>query len=282
MNDDGTLALRPLTARSIVLSTLLGHHPPQLPVRALVRFGELFGVAEGTVRVALSRMVTAGDLEQRDGAYALTARLLDRQARQDDSRSPRTRPWAGSWEIALVTAERRPAAERAALRQIMRSLRLAELREGTWLRPANLDRPFPPVVRAQCTLLTGTPEGDPATLAATLWDLDGWARRSRALATALDGATGLPEGFTIAAAVVRQLVADPVLPEPLLPPDWPGAGLRSRYGAFERELRDVLRQYGTPGDVQLPGDGSAGGDGVGDGSGDGPGMISGVGRFPPT
>lgn len=82
MNDDDTgtrgeraaaaLALRPLTARSIVLSTLLGHHPPRLPARALVRVGELFGIAEGTVRVALSRMVAAGDLYQSDGSYALT------------------------------------------------------------------------------------------------------------------------------------------------------------------------------------------------------------------
>ncbi|AXK31397.1 PaaX domain-containing protein, C- domain protein [Streptomyces armeniacus] len=245
--DSGSLELRPLTARSIVLSTLLGHHPPRLPVRALVRVGELFDVAEGTVRVALSRMVAAGDLEQREGTYGLTARLLARQARQDDSRSPRVRDWDGRWEIALVTADRRPAAERAALRQTMTALRLAELREGSWLRPANLERPRPPVVRAQCTLLTGAPEGDPAELAAALWDLDGWARRARALASALDGSADLAERFTVAAAVVRHLLADPVLPEPLLPPDWPGAGLRGRYGAFESELGEVLRQYVAPG-----------------------------------
>ncbi|RLL69579.1 PaaX family transcriptional regulator C-terminal domain-containing protein [Streptomyces sp. Z26] len=242
----GTLALRPLTARSIVLSTLLGHHPPRLPVRALVRVGELFDVAEGTVRVALSRMVAAGDLEQRDGAYGLTARLLARQTRQDDSRSPRLRGWDGRWEIALVTAERRSPAERAALRQTMTGLRLAELREGSWLRPANLERPHPPLVRAQCSLFTGTPEEDPAELVAALWDLDGWASHARALTAALDGAADLAERFTIAAAVVRHLLADPVLPERLLPPDWPGARLRDRYGAFEGELAEALRRFVAP------------------------------------
>ncbi|EST38227.1 hypothetical protein N566_08625, partial [Streptomycetaceae bacterium MP113-05] len=104
MNDTApitpALGLRPLTARSIVLSTLLGHHPPRLPVRELVRVGALFGVAEGTVRVALSRMVAAGDLDQDPQGYGLTARLLDRQARQDDSRAPRLRQWDGGWEIA--------------------------------------------------------------------------------------------------------------------------------------------------------------------------------------
>lgn len=253
MNDAGNhddpsataaLALRPLTARSIVLSTLLGHHPPKLSARALVRVGELFGIAEGTVRVALSRMVAADDLRQTDGSYELTARLLARQARQDESRSPRTRPWRGDWEIAVVTTpEGRPAAERTALRQAMAELRLAELREGSWLRPANLDRPRPPVVTEQCTWLTGTPDGDPAALAARLWDLDGWAARARALTAALSAAATLADRFTVAAAALRHLLADPLLPAALLPKDWPGSQLRTRYAEFETELSDLLRQY---------------------------------------
>ncbi|MFE6740906.1 PaaX family transcriptional regulator C-terminal domain-containing protein [Streptomyces tubercidicus] len=238
------LALRPLTARSIVLSTLLGHHPPRLPARALVRVGELFGIAEGTVRVALSRMVAAGDLRQTDGSYALTTRLLARQTRQDESRSPRTLSWSGGWEIAVVTTpERRPAAERTALRQAMAVLRLAELREGNWLRPANLDRPRPAVVTGQCTWFTGTPDGDPAVLAARLWDLTGWARRARALSAALDRAGTHADRFTVAAAALRHLLADPLLPADLLPENWPGGQLRRTYAEFEAELRDLLRQY---------------------------------------
>ncbi|GAA2718913.1 MULTISPECIES: PaaX family transcriptional regulator C-terminal domain-containing protein [Streptomyces] len=247
--DDDSLPLRPLTARSVVLSTLLGHHPPALPARALVRVGALFGTAEGTVRTALTRMVAAGDLEQRDGAYRLTERLLARQARQDDSRAPRTRPWDGTWEIAVVTGERRAAPERAALRQAMAGLRLAELREGCWLRPANLARDgWPAVVRDQCALLTGAaPEGDPAALAATLWDPAGWARRARALEAALSALPGGPERlaerFTVSAAVLRHLLADPVLPPALLPPDWPGADLRRRYDAFDGEFREILLRH---------------------------------------
>ncbi|MEW2029161.1 PaaX family transcriptional regulator C-terminal domain-containing protein [Streptomyces roseifaciens] len=238
-------ALRPLTARSVVLSTLLGHHPPALPARALVRVGELFGTAEGTVRTALTRMVAAGDLEQHEGAYRLTDRLLARQARQDDSRAPRTRPWDGGWEIAVVTPERRSAADRAALRQAMAALRLGELREGCWMRPANLLRDRPPVVTAQCTLLTGAPEGDPARLAAALWDLDGWASRARFLESALrdDRAAALAERFTVSAAVLRHLLSDPVLPRELLPADWPGAELRRRYEAFDRDFRALLRRH---------------------------------------
>ncbi|MFE0041799.1 PaaX family transcriptional regulator C-terminal domain-containing protein [Streptomyces albireticuli] len=239
-------ALRPLTARSVVLSTLLGHHPPALPARALVRVAELFGTAEGAVRTALTRMVAAGDLEQRDGAYRLTDRLLARQARQDDSRAPRTRPWGGGWEIAVVTPDRRPAAERAALRQAMAALRLAELREGCWLRPANLVRSRPAVVTEQCALLTGAaPEDDPARLAATLWDLEAWAVRARALEAALrrERAEGLARRFTVSAAVLRHLLADPVLPASLLPADWPGDRLRRHYEDFDREFRELLLRH---------------------------------------
>ncbi|CAM5337770.1 PaaX family transcriptional regulator C-terminal domain-containing protein [Streptomyces abikoensis] len=246
---DDSLSLRPLTARSVVLSTLLGHHPPALPARALVRVGELFGTAEGTVRTALTRMVAAGDLEQHDGTYRLTDRLAARQARQDDSRAPRTRRWDGGWEIAVVTADRRSAPDRAALRQAMAALRLGELREGCWMRPANLlrepERDRPRVVAEQCALFTGAPEGDPAELAAALWDLDGWAGRARALEAALreDRTADLAGRFTVSAAVLRHLLADPVLPEALLPADWPGEELRRRYEAFDRDFRALLRQH---------------------------------------
>lgn len=250
MNDtapEPALRLRPLTARSIVLSTLLGHHPPRLPARVLVRVGELFGVAEGTVRVALSRMVAAGDLDQDDRGYGLNPRLLDRQTRQDESRAPRLRRWDGGWEIAVVAPERRPAADRAALRRTMARLRLAELREGTWVRPANLGRDLAAAVGEQCTVFTAAaPADDPVALAGRLWDLDAWAGHAHALSAALDHADDLAERFTVSAAALRHLLADPVLPQPLLPPDWPGAELRRRYDDFEDALREVLRDHVTP------------------------------------
>ena len=233
--------MRPLTARSAVLSTLLGAHPPRLPARSLVRVGELFGIAEGTIRVALSRMVAAGDLTQVNGDYQLTRRLRDRQARQDQSRSPSTIPWSGEWEIAVVTAARRSAPERTAFRTAMTELRLAELREGTWLRPANLVRERPALVVEQCTFLTGRPESP--GLVATLWDLDGWAAHARDLESALDEATDLASTFILAAAVLRHFLADPLLPPELLPGDWPGARLRARYEDFDKHFVATLRKH---------------------------------------
>ena len=231
--------LQPLTARSAVLSTLLGAHPPRLPARSLVRVGDLFGIAEGTIRVALSRMVAAGDLTQVNGDYQLTRRLRNRQARQDQSRSPSPRPWDGEWEIAVVTAARRSPTERAAFRTAMTELRLAELREGMWLRPANLTRERPALVTEQCTFLAGRPEQPGLT--ESLWDLPGWAARARELESALDEAADLASSFMLGAAVLRHFLADPLLPPELLPPDWPGPRLRTRYEEFDDGFQKLLR-----------------------------------------
>ena len=80
---DRTLpSITPLTARSVALSTLLGYHPPALPISALVKVGELFGIADRATRVALTRMVKDGDVTVDNGVYRLSERLLRRQADQ--------------------------------------------------------------------------------------------------------------------------------------------------------------------------------------------------------
>ena len=232
-----TLDLRPLTARSAVLSLLLGAHPPALPVRDLVRAAEYFGIAEPTLRVALTRMVAAGDLLRTNATYRLSARLLERQHRQDASVHPRTRAWRGAWEIVAVTATGRAPADRAELRADLAALRLAELREGCWLRPANLRRRYPARLDEVITRLDGRPHGDAAELAARLWDLPGWSGTGTALLTEF-GAADPRRRFVTAAAIVRHLVADPMLPGALLPGDWPGERLREAYAAYQAELID--------------------------------------------
>ncbi|WP_258565532.1 hypothetical protein, partial [Streptomyces sp. WELS2] len=160
-------ALRPLSARSVVLSLLLGAHPPELPVRDLVRLVEPFGIGGSTLRAALSRMVTAGDLRRTDAVYRLSDRLLERQRRQDDAVRPRTRAWHGDWEMVVITATGRGPAERADLRARLTALRLAELREGVWLRPANLDRPLPAEVHRVALTYTARPDEPPVSAVRT-------------------------------------------------------------------------------------------------------------------
>lgn len=224
-----------MTARSVVLSVLLGAHPAWATAGELIRLTADFDIKEPTVRVALTRMVSAGDLVRSEDGYRLSDRLLGRQRRQDDAINPRLRTWDGAWKTLVITSVGTDARTRAALRTTMQHNRFGELREGVWLRPDNLDTVLPAEVLQRGRELH-TLDDDPADLAARLWDLPGWARAGHELLGEMNSAADIPGQFVTAAAMVRHLLTDPVLPSELLPDDWPGAMLRQAYNEFAAEL----------------------------------------------
>ncbi len=246
-----------LPARSVIASTLLGVRPSRLPTGLLVRSCGLFGISDGTARVAISRMVAAGELEADDGHHTLIGGLQRRSERQDLSRHGATRSWepGDGWRMAVVAGEARPAPERAAFRRAAATLRLAELREGTWLHPDNLPPALPDaeaVLAPQARLFRAHPEEDEVALAASLWDLPAWAQRATRLLAALDASrpaldagdrTALRDGFVLSAAVLRHLQADPLLPAALLPGDWPGPALRQGHRQWEQAFVRVWRGW---------------------------------------
>lgn len=234
-----TTELKPLPARSVVLSLLLGSHPDRMSPAELTRAGEHFGIPASTLRVALTRAVAAGDLRREHSDYVLGDRLVARQRRQDEGVEDAETPWDGDWEMAVVVVTGRPGPERAALRDQLSVARLAELREGVWTRPANLRRAPAYAEDPVLSVFRSRPQEDPAGLAAQLWDLDTWTREGNALLERLDATAGPAQRLAVAANVVRHLTADPLLPSELLPDGWPGAALRSAYADYQRELRDL-------------------------------------------
>jgi len=240
---------RPLTARSVLASALLGADPPELPVAHLVHLAGLFGINGNRARVALSRMVASGEVTT-DGAgsYRLSGHLLRRRDRQEASRAGRAGRWSGAWHVVVVTTSGSPAEVRAARRRSLEFARLAELREGTWVRPDNLALDLAPSLATDVVVFTGPSDGDPAALAGSLWDLGAWARRARELQRALvdldpRGPADLAPGFELSAGVLRHFQADPLLPDELLPDDWPGGGLRRDYDDWDRRYRSVLAAW---------------------------------------
>lgn len=234
---------RPLTARSVLASALLGESPPELAVRRLVRIAAVFGINENQARVALSRMTARGEVSwDGSGTYALAGRLAQRAQRLDVARRAATRSFDGSWHQVVVTASGDGAPQRRARRELLRAARLGELRDGVWLRPANLEL----AVGASegLVVFTSTPHGDQALLAARCFDLDGWARRARSLVQALHSTQlnkgSVAAGFERDAEVLRHLQRDPLVPVELLPRGWPGEALRDAYEAFDAEYRGLL------------------------------------------
>jgi phenylacetic acid degradation operon negative regulatory protein len=232
-----------MPARSVVLSVLLGAHPAWASAAELVRLTADFGIKETTLRVALTRMVSAGDLIRSADGYRLSDRLLARQRRQDDAMRPQLRPWSGLWTTLVVTSIGTDPRTRAALRTTLHGRRFGELREGVWMRPDNLELDLDVELRARVRILQARDDA-PAELAGQLWDLPSWARTGRQLVSEMSRASDIPARFVVAAAIVRHLLTDPVLPAELLPTDWPGTTLRTAYNDFAAELtgrRDGIR-----------------------------------------
>lgn len=250
---------RPLSARSVLASALLGADQPRLPVGALVAMASLFGISAGAARTCLWRMVSAGELTSEDGSYALAGRLLERRERVDEASridDADARGWDGTWELAIVSVDRRPAADRLELRKAAIALHLGELREGVWIRPDNLDPQRLPASRAvldeQCTHFHSAATDITAETMRSLFSLDAWADDARCLIAAMDDEVDASRTerfayqFALSVAVVRHLQLDPLLPVELIPDDWPGPSLRETYRrfdkAFKRRMNKAFRE----------------------------------------
>ncbi len=246
---------RTLSARSVLATALLGADEPHLTVGELVAIGSLFGISDGATRTCLWRMVSNGELVSDDGTYALAGPLLERRQRVDEAAhvdDVATPPWDGTWELAVVSLDRRAAADRLALRRAAAALHLAELREGIWIRPDNLDPDRLPTLRAvldrQCVHFHGAATDVPPEFVRSLFSLDGWAADARRLTLAMGDALDIEAvdaddftyQFTLSITVVRHLQLDPLLPGDLIPDDWPGPELRATYRRFDETFKQRL------------------------------------------
>jgi phenylacetic acid degradation operon negative regulatory protein len=226
------------SARSFVLDLLSTLRRGAMPVRALVEAGELFGIAAGSVRVALCRCLAEGLVERDErGAYRLGGRAEPVRRRVAAWRELRSllRPWSGAW-IAVFEAG---APTRAGQRRSARALELLgfrELRRGLALRPDNLAGGLERT-RAQLAELGLAPGAVVCELrgldrlsearARGLWDVDalvaGYRRHTREIEASArrlrsrSAEEAMVESFRVGGAALRALAKDPLLPEPILP-----------------------------------------------------------------
>jgi phenylacetic acid degradation operon negative regulatory protein len=227
------------TPKSLILDLLSTLGGRSMPVRALVDAAALFAIEENSLRVALTRLVAVGTLERDDrGEYRLgkRAHAVQHQVITWRHLEERVRPWQGGW-IGVSTAGL-PRRARSELRRSERALRFFGFRElapGLEVRPDNLATSLADLRNELASL--GLPASAPVLAIAELdsgadgrarglWDarrlVADYRRSAAELAAsevrlpALSVRAAMIESFLLGGRVIRQLVLDPLLPEPIV------------------------------------------------------------------
>jgi phenylacetic acid degradation operon negative regulatory protein len=225
--------------RPLILKLMLGADGTEVSARQMIASCRLFGIRENSARVAMLRLATSGMIEASGrGTYRIgpNAAELAEDVRSWRSVESRVRKWHGAWNAVHCGAT--PRSDRAALRRRDRALQLLGFREassGLFLRPDNLVGGVE-VVRERLRKL-GL-DDDAAVFVATdfdaerdarvrlLWNgkaltksyvalrerLEKWLER----APKLEREVAARESFLMGNDAIRQLVFDPLLPDPLV------------------------------------------------------------------
>ncbi len=231
-----------VSAKAVVLEVLSAGesiYKGTLPVRSLVQAASVFDIAENSVRVAIVRLRAEGLIESPGrGEYRLgpSAQMVNEKIHGWRTVSARVANWDGSWVSAFTADLSRT--DRPALRRRLRALRylgFQELKPGLFVRPNNLT-PGIEGIRKELYALgldPGAPvfcmeQLDPAEelRARAMWDSatleQGYERLHGEISVAMQRLEKLPlndslrEVFLLGREGIRQVVLDPLLPNPLI------------------------------------------------------------------
>jgi phenylacetic acid degradation operon negative regulatory protein len=225
--------------RGLVLDLLATLRTGSMPVRALVAAGDLFGIDENRMRVAITRALTEGVIErdQRGEYRRRSDRGIGELVVGWRGLDARTTSWSGEWLGVLHAGAR--GADRSVQRRSKHALDLLGFRafqRDVAIRPANLIDALPELRTRLVDLglsshasvvVIEQMDSEGETRARELWDTDA-LRRSYARAIArldasrsrldrLSEAKAMVESFSLGGQVIRQIVLDPRLPAPLMP-----------------------------------------------------------------
>lgn len=227
------------TPKSLILNLLMAADGAPLSASEAVGAAGLFGIRENSVRVAFVRLSAAGLIESASrGAYRLGPQAAGLAADLSRWRHAEARvcDWTGDW--VMVSTGDLGRSDRSALRVRQRALALLGFQPLTGslhVRPANLDgsaasirqrlqrlglepeaavflaRDLAPALDQQARGLWDGPALN-AAYEATHRQLNAWLARH----TELDLDTAARESYLLGNDAIRQLVFDPLLPDPLV------------------------------------------------------------------
>ncbi|MGX7760207.1 PaaX family transcriptional regulator [Streptomyces angustmyceticus] len=240
-----------------------------VPVAALIRLLGALGVDPPSVRSAVSRLKRRGLLVAARTATGAAAYGLSDAARQlleDGDRRIFGRPAArlsDGWVLAVFSVPEEERHKRHLLRSRLARLGFGTAAPGVWIAPAQLyEETRHTLERLQLApyvdLFTGEHAGfaPTADAVARWWDLDALAARHRAFLDEQEPVLARwsrrrsvpPEAayrdYLLALDAWRQLpYADPGLPSPLLPEDWPGGRAAEVFGRLHTTLHAAGARY---------------------------------------
>jgi phenylacetic acid degradation operon negative regulatory protein len=230
-------------------------------VGSLISLLEPFGLAEGTVRTTLSRMVKKGWLEaRRDGRhafYSLTGRgrrLLE-EGTERIFRPSRREAWDGRWFLLAYSIPQESRRLRDRLRDRLAWLGFGSFGNGVWISPHDVTAEVEELA-AQLELgdrfvgfsARRVAGEDNAELVARCWDLEALAGRYRDFVARwspvldeVERTDPSPERcFTLRFTLIHEFrrfpLDDPYLPRTLLPDPWAGDAAADLF----RSLHDHL------------------------------------------
>ncbi|KOG38537.1 PaaX family transcriptional regulator [Streptomyces decoyicus] len=240
-----------------------------VPVAALIRLLGALGVDPPSVRSAVSRLKRRGLLAPARTATGAAAYGLSDAARQlleDGDRRIFGRPAArlsDGWVLAVFSVPEEERHKRHLLRSRLARLGFGTAAPGVWIAPAQLyEETRHTLERLELApyvdLFTGEHAGFAPTTDAVArwWDLDAIAARHRAFLDEQEPVLRRwsrrrsvpPEAayrdYLLALDAWRQLpYADPGLPSPLLPEDWPGGRAAEVFGRLHAKLQAAGALY---------------------------------------
>lgn len=242
-----------LSPAELVLDILAGE-PPQRPVATLCHAGEIVGIRDSSVRVAITRLLSQGKLNSvRRGVYELgiPKHSVVSDVLQWRKREQRVKSWNKGWLMLLD--HQVPSAERTKMKIHKRTLHMrgfTELYKGVQIRPDNLKGSLDDL-RSELDALGLAPQSHLMSVrelapadqqqALQLWDGKALAAQTQALIDAIKLSMAQQKSQSLEEAAADSLLLGRhtirfILHDPQLPDELGDSALR-------RQLIKTMTQY---------------------------------------
>ncbi|AFR31383.1 PaaX family transcriptional regulator [Arthrobacter sp. Rue61a] len=240
--------IRPISPRTVLEAFLTGSREASL--EAVYDTANLAGIADQPIRLAIRRLISAGDVTQhgrgRAGTIALTSKGVERLERDRQglvlamAQDHGAAPWDGQWHLIAVTVPEHDRSTRDALRRELSGLGACAIATGLYVTPHHLLDVLPCASQgylssASTSDLNIRGTHDPRAIAEMLWPeapiVDAYEVINKTLwEDAADTSTpDLVRLLELADAMERAVRDDPLVPNELRRGAWAPTSIRAAW-----------------------------------------------------